>query len=141
MTQYTGFDFDNVLRFGDRFFGVRRDGVYELSGDTDNGEPIIAQVQTFNTDFGKTNLKRVPFVYVVGEAGTDLQVGFAADKKPAINYPVGLVSEQGVQVGRAKAGLGLKGVYYSFTLSNTEGQDFQIDRLEAIVDATTVVKG
>ena len=81
-----------------------------------------------------------PFA-VVGEAGTDLQVGFAADKKPAINYPVGLVSEQGVQVGRAKAGLGLKGVYYSFTLSNTEGQDFQIDRLEAIVDATTVVKG
>lgn len=141
VTQYTGFDFDNVLRFGDRFFGVRRDGVYELSGDTDNGEPILAQVKTFNTDFGKTNLKRVPFVYVVGEAGTDLQVGFAADKKPAINYPVGLVSEQGVQVGRAKAGLGLKGVYYSFTLSNTEGQDFQIDRLEAIVDATTVVKG
>ena len=103
--------------------------------------PIIAQVKTFNTDFGKTNLKRVPFVYVVGEAGTDLQVGFAADKKPAINYPVGLVSEQGVKVGRAKAGLGLKGVYYSFTLANTEGQDFSIDRLEAIVDATTVVKG
>lgn len=141
VTQYTGFDFDNVLRFGDRFFGVRRDGVYELSGDTDNGEPIIAQVKTFNTDFGKTNLKRVPFVYVVGEAGTDLQVGFAADKKPAINYPVGLVSEQGVQVGRAKAGLGMKGIYYNFTLTNTEGQDFSIDRLEAIVDATTVVKG
>ena len=141
VTRYEDFAFDNVLRFGDRFFGVRPDGVYELSGDTDNGEPIVAQVKTFNTDFGKTNLKRVPFVYVVGEAGTDLQVGFAADKKPAINYPVGLVSEHGVKVGRAKAGLGLKGVYYSFTLANTEGQDFQIDRLEAIVDATTVVKG
>jgi len=141
VTEYKNFAFENVLRFGDRFFGVQNDGIYELTGDTDNGEPIIAKVRTFYTDFGKTNIKRVPFVYVVGETGTDLQIGFTADKGVEYEYPVGLVSTQGVQTGRARAGLGVKGTYYNFSITNTEGQAFQIDRLEAIVDSTTVVKG
>lgn len=140
VTRYTDFAFDNVLRFGDKFFGVRADGVYELAGDTDDGAPIVAQVRTFNTNFGATNIKRVPFMYVSGQVGTDLKVGFVADKGVEYKYPVGLVREQGVHTGRAKAGLGVKGSYYNFSITNEDGQDFQIDRLEAIVDATTVVK-
>lgn len=50
VTEYKNFAFENVLRFGDRFFGVQNDGIYELTGDTDNGEPIIAKVRTFYTD-------------------------------------------------------------------------------------------
>lgn len=140
VTRYTDFAFDNVLRFGDKFFGIRADGVYELAGDTDDGAPIVAQVRTFNTNFGATNIKRVPFMYVSGQVGTDLKVGFVADKGVEYKYPVGLVREQGVHSGRAKAGLGVKGSYYNFSITNEDGQDFQIDRLEAIVDATTVVK-
>lgn len=140
VTRYTDFAFDNVLRFGDKFFGIRADGVYELAGDTDDGAPIVAQVRTFNTNFGATNIKRVPFMYVSGQVGTDLSVGFVADKGVEYKYPVGLVREQGVRTGRAKAGLGVKGSYYNFSITNEDGQDFQIDRLEAIVDATTVVK-
>lgn len=141
VTRYVDFAFDNVLRFGDRFFGIRADGIYELTGDTDDGVPIIANVRTFNTDFGKANLKRVPFLYVVGDTDTDLKVGFTADRGIEYKYPVGLVSTRGVQASRAKSGLGVKGTYYNFSLTNTEGKYFQIDRFEAVVDTTTVVKG
>ena len=62
VTHYPDYPFDNILRFKDRFFGVKADGVYELTGDTDDGAEILAAIKTFESDFGSANLKRVPWV-------------------------------------------------------------------------------
>lgn len=140
VTRYPEFPFDNVLRFGDRFFGVRSDGIYELTGDTDNGDPILAQVRTFDADFGQTNVKRVLYVHVVGDIGSDIQVGLTPDAGTEYVYPTELVPVPGVQTSRAVAGRGMRGIYYSVAWTNSGGQPFEIHRLEALTDTTSRLK-
>lgn len=140
VTRYTGFAFDSVLRFGDRFFGVRPDGIYDLAGDTDNGAPIVARVQTFGADFGQTNAKRILYAHIVGDVGADLVVGAAPDLDVEHTYPTELVPIAGVQTARAKTGRGLRGTYYQLSLTNTAGQPFEVHRLEAVIDTTSRIK-
>ena len=140
VTRYTDFAFDNVLRFGNRFFGVRADGVYELAGDTDNGEPIIAQVRTFGTDFEQTNAKRIVYAYIVGDIGPDLAVGVKPNMSPEYSYPTEWVPSPGVQTSRVKTGRGLRGTYYQFSMTNQDGRPFEIHRLEAVSYTTSRVK-
>ena len=140
VTQYLNFAFDDVLRFGDRFFGIRSDGIFELAGDTDDGAPIVAEVRTFNSDFGQTNVKRVLYAHVVGDVGSDLHVGISANLEPEYTYPTEQVPVAGVQTARAKTGRGLRGTYYSMALANTGGQPFEIHRLEVVIDPTGRLK-
>lgn len=140
VTRYTDFAFDNVLRLGNRFFGVRADGVYELEGDTDNGEPIVAQVRTFSTDFEQTNAKRIMYAYIVGDIGPDLVVGVRPNMSPESSYQTEWIASPGIQVSRVKTGRGLRGVYYQFSMTNTDGQPFEIHRIEAVTYSTSRVK-
>ncbi len=138
VTHYVDFPFDRVLRFDGRHFGVKSDGVYLLAGDTDNGTPIDAAVKTFPTDFGATNFKRVPFVYLYGRFGGDMAIGTQANEGTEYTFPASAVRGPGVSALRAKIAQGLKGNAWSFTITNADGASFDIDRMEALV--TTTVK-
>ena len=137
VTHYTDYPFDNVIRFGDRFFGVKKDGMYELVGDTDNGEPINAEITTFMTDFNVENLKRVQWLYLFGRLGEGMDVTVTPDEGVSYTYQTVGASYGTMRMHRAKPGRGIKGTYYSFTLKNVSGSMFEVDRLEAIVDTTT----
>lgn len=136
VTRYVGFAFDNILRFGDRFFGVRADGVFELAGGDDNGVPIEARITTFFTDFDSANFKRVPWVYVVGRLSGSLLVTVSPAGGTAYSYPtVGSYAGQTL-THRARVGRGIKATRYSFTIGNG-GHAFELDRVEAVVDVLT----
>lgn len=137
VTHYVDFPFDQVLRFGNRHFGVRPDGIYELTGDTDDGAPISATVKTFHTDFGATNFKRVPYVYLYGRFEGDMAVGTQVNEGPEYEFPAPAIRGDGVQALRAKIAQGLKGNAWSFTLSNADGASFDIERVEALITTTS----
>lgn len=137
VSRYVDFPFDQVLRFGNRHFGVRADGVYELKGDSDNGANIVSEVKTFQTDFSATNMKRVPYVYVVGQAQGEIEVGVQADNGTEYQYPTDPSPVAGTQAARATVGKGVRGNFYSFSFSNPGGESFEIDRIETIVEVTT----
>ncbi len=137
VTHYVDFPFDQVLRFGTRHFGVRPDGIYELTGDTDNGSPIAATVKTFQTDFEATNYKRVPYVYLFGRFGGGVAVGAQANEGTEHSFPAPAIHGTGVQAVRAKIAQGLKGNTWSFTISNTDGASFDIERVEALITTTS----
>lgn len=137
VTHYTSFPFDNILRFGSRFFGVRADGIYELIGDTDDGDPIQARITTFYTDFSSANLKRVPWVYLVGRLGGSLDVTVEPAGSTAYAYPTAGAYTGQALTHRARVGRGLKGTRYSFSLTNPEGVRFEVDRMEAIIEVLT----
>lgn len=138
VSRYTEFPFDRIHRFGNRHFGVRSDGIYELTGDTDDGDPIAASVKTFHTDFGVTNFKRVPYVYLMGRFGGDMEVGAQINEGPEYTFPAPAIRGSGVHALRAKIAQGIKGNAWSFTFSNVDGADFYIERAEILT--TTTIK-
>ncbi|MBU4317678.1 MAG: hypothetical protein KKF30_10435 [Proteobacteria bacterium] len=55
---YSGFDFNSYAIFESRAYGCKNDGIYELSGETDNGETVHTGLTIPETAFGLTNKKR-----------------------------------------------------------------------------------
>lgn len=137
VTRYTNYPFDNILRFGNRFFGVRANGLFELVGNTDNGDPIEAVMTTFMTNFGSDNLKRVKWLYFFGRMDEGMNVTFTPDEGVGYTYQTSGVSDGTIRMHRARPGGKITGTYYGFTMSNVNGSKFHIDRVEAIVDSTT----
>lgn len=137
VSRYTEFPFDQILRFGNKHFGVRPDGIYELTGDTDDGDPIAASVKTFPTDFGVTNFKRIPYVYLMGRFGGDMEVGTQVNEGSEYTFPAPAIRGSGVHALRAKIAQGIKGNAWSFTFSNVDGADFDIERAEALITPTS----
>lgn len=64
VTRYEGFGFSSFATVGQRSFGVRPDGVYELVGAYDDGELRRAAVDFAMDDFGTAQRKRVTNVYL-----------------------------------------------------------------------------
>lgn len=137
VTRYTNFPFDNILRFGNKFFGVKADGIYELTGDTDNGAPIEAVMTTFLTSFGVENLKRVKWLYLFGRLDDGMNVTFKPDEGVGHTYQTSGVNDGTMRMHRARPGGKILGTYYEFTLANVNGAKFYLDRVEAIIDSTT----
>ena len=137
VSRYTDFPFDRIHRFGNRHFGVRQDGIYELTGDTDNGAPISASVTTFATDFGTTNFKRISYVYLMGRFGGDMAVGVQVNEGAGHTFPAPAIRGGGVHALRAKIAQGIKGNAWSFTVSNVDGANFDIERIEALITPTS----
>ena len=137
VTRYTNYPFDNIVRFGNKFFGIRADGIFELTGETDDGANIDATLTTFMTKFGADNLKRVKWLYLFGRMGEGVNVTFKPDEGLGYTYPSVGVDDGTIRMHRARPGGKIRGTYYEFTIQNVNGSKFHIDRVEAIVDTTT----
>ena len=137
VTRYTNYPFDNIVRFGNKFFGIRADGIFELTGETDDGVNIDATLTTFMTKFGADNLKRVKWLYLFGRMGEGVNVTFKADEGVGYTYQSVGMDDGTIRMHRARPGGKLRGTYYEFTIQNINGSKFHIDRVEAIVDTTT----
>lgn len=64
VTRYENFGFTSFAQVGMRTFGVKADGLYELEGDTDDGELRRGVVDFLTEDFGSAERKSVSLVYL-----------------------------------------------------------------------------
>lgn len=105
--------------------GASSDGLFELGGDTDAGEPIAASITTGTTLCGTNLKKRVPWVYfsMTGEGQGKLRVLGSAVW--SYLFPV----RSGGQ-SRALPGKGIRENYLGFGFDNVAGADFRLDLLE-----------
>jgi hypothetical protein len=133
VTHLTNYPFDHLLRFGTRYFGVRADGLYELTGNNFNGDPIIAVVQTGESDMGEPSLKRTRHLNIAGRISRDLGVTVYARENEVEEFSYDPV-EGGARNTRVTLGRGLEARYLSFGITNTDGQDFEIHELAPEVD-------
>lgn len=67
---YSGFNFNSYCEYQGRAFGANATGIFELTGDTDNGTTIHTGVTLHETDFGTRNEKRFRKAYL-GVSGTE----------------------------------------------------------------------
>jgi len=126
-THYTNFPFDRMVRFNDKYYGVAADGLYELNGDTFDGAPIVATVQTVPTDFGAFELKRPFSLYMGGRVGADFRVSVVAAETKTYSHNYLPVQKQGARNYRTLFGKGERARYLAYAFTNTDGGDFELD--------------
>lgn len=128
VTEYSDFVFNSFARMGNRYIGASDDGLYELLGDDDEGEDIIARIKGGYMQFGGTHLSRLKAVYIAarGEGEMILKIIEAEDKVYVYRADTRNVRNTKVHMGK-----GQKSRYFAFELI-TDGQDFDLDTLEFV---------
>ena len=126
-THYTNYPFDRFVRFNNTYYGVAADGLYELNGDTFNGTPIVAMVETANTDFKTPMLKRAVSLYMAGEVRADFRVTVNSAEVTDDRYNYRTVNKTGARNYRVLFGKAIRARYLSYAFTNTNGGDFFID--------------
>jgi hypothetical protein len=126
-THYTNYPFDRFVRFNNIYYGVAADGLYELNGNTFNGTPIVAVVETANTDFKTPQLKRAISLYIAGEVGADFKVTVNSAEVIDDRYNYRTVDKTGARNYRVIFGKAIRARYLSYAFTNTNGGDFVLD--------------
>jgi hypothetical protein len=131
---YDNFDFESIASWQGRELAVGPDGVHELVGDTDNGVPIDAAVESGFTDFGAPQTKRLDNLYFGYTSRGRLAV--KTEVRESGHLPSVYLLEQrdasAPRNSRVTPGKGLWGRYWRLTLTNVDGTDFEVD--DATVD-------
>src|SRR6185369_16057599 len=121
--------FTQIVRFGDRYLGATADGLFEIAGDTFDGEQIDMLARTAPDDFGVAEKKRPVALWFSGRIETSIAAGVSVSEN---NYVAGLPTPVGppsAREHRAKLGMGQEGRYLSYEFSNVDGGDFQLDEV------------
>lgn len=131
--KYRNFPFNSFAKVGKRYFGASSDGIYELAGDDDAGEPINAVLRGGLSDLGTSLLKRQHAMYLgfttdgrmvvmataVNAHGEREEHWYAVEERPA-----GALTESRIKIGK-----GLKSTYWGWGLANVDGADFALDTI------------
>lgn len=124
-TQYDDFGFNSFAydEANGRYLAFAEDGVYELTGDTDNGLSIESTLQLAQTNFGTPNLKTVPYAWIgVNSTGTVFLKVNVNGQEYVYQADAGdtFLENQRVSLGR-----GLRPAYWSFTLTSMTPAEFE----------------
>lgn len=129
-SQYTGFDFNSMVKFNGNFVGASSSGLSVIGGTADNGVAIYARMASGLIDFGINNKKRWRFVCFGVETTGDLIIKISADEKLAKQYdiigkPNGTQQRVKIPVSRENYGR-----YWSWEISGS--CDFSVDSIEVL---------
>ena len=139
VTQYLGFNFGSMAKFGGKYYGGDEEGLFQINtGDKDNTSLINAHFKTPVTDFGVRNLKRMRSLFVRGETHfntrRDNALIFTVENDETNAREFGRKGVVTTQVGwKIPIDRDGKGVNWSVKVANTSGCDFSIDTIEALM--------
>jgi hypothetical protein len=107
---YTNMSFMHIIAISGKFYGVRADGLYLLEGADDEGVAINGTITLKETDFGKFQSKRVPYIYLNSDTRTHITPFVDTVQGPSCYSQFG---------GRkAKPARGLEGRYWKIKIEN-----------------------
>lgn len=127
-TEYTNYNFNSFARMGLRYFGASAEGLYELDGDTDDGENIIAKIKSGFAQFGGSRYSSFKAAYVGMRGDGYIYLKLTTGDGKDYTYRSML---QNMQTTKVLLGKGLRARYFSFELVS-DGQDFDLDTIEFI---------
>ncbi|MES0334877.1 MAG: hypothetical protein SFH39_00745 [Candidatus Magnetobacterium sp. LHC-1] len=136
LTNYDAYDFNSYVDAGNGVvLAAGMDGIYELSGDDDNGQVIDAHIRTGNHDFDSSAIKTIIDAYI-GIAGEgEFLLSVITDKNVTNTYTVDSLAIQG-HTSKVNIGKGAKGRYWTVEFKNVNGADFELDGMEFNVQLT-----
>lgn len=129
-TSYTDYPFDSFANIGGHFFGASETGLYELEGDSDDGQPIEAAINLGERDLDTNAIKSLANAYVSvnSSAPMRLQVKLGGQQYTYLTRG----ASPSMQTQRFDLGRGLRGHFFELQLMNTDGADFELGGLEFV---------
>lgn len=129
VTEYDNFDFQSITPT----HAGSATGLFALGGDLDIDQPIVARVVTGKTQWGASVklMLRMLFFALKG-SGTSTAIVASDATEWTYTFPV-----QDNGESRAQPGRGIRENYLAFGYSNTDGADFQLDRIEVVDQRST----
>ena len=132
ITEYTNYAFNSFCCFNGKYLGASKNGIFELSGDDDNGTDIDANIKTATADVGKGQPKKLRDAWLVARKGL-MTFTVIADEDEEFTYNADVENSK-IHEERVKIGRGIKGRGFSFILANVDGSDFDIDSITVLTD-------
>lgn len=128
ITEYDNYKFDGATKFGSKYLFYNSTGLYEYGGVTDNTTPILIDFMTAATTFKKSNLKRVPTVYMGLSSNNAVYLKVKVDGKAEVTYKLNKHTDN-LQTQKIDIGKGLVGRYFQFEVL-TYSTDFNMESIE-----------
>lgn len=135
VSRYTNYPFNQILRYKDQYYGVASDGIYLLSGVTDNGTAITWTWKTALEDDNVPEKKTVRSAYFSGRVGQDATITVYSGESGQTAYTYNTPRDANPQNYRKVFGRGVKGKYYAIGASGAS--TMELDTLELEVDKLT----
>lgn len=127
VTEYTGFDFSSYARLaGGTFVATADDGLYELNADTDDGEPIVADMISGLIEMTGSTFTSLRAAYLAVRGEGEYLLKLTAGSGRSTTYRV---LTKPLTTARINTGKGWRTRYFQFQLVST-GQDFDLQGLE-----------
>ncbi len=133
VSEYDNYPFNSFAMVGGIPFGAGPDGIYRLEGDDDDGSPINASVYTGLSDYGNSQLKKMPSAWIglTSDGDMVLKVVTSDTGKKKENWYRMKGRPNGAPVdSRFSPAKGLNGRYWGFEIANIDGADFTLDSLK-----------
>lgn len=118
--------FNSFVEHDGKFYAAADDGIYELTGEDDEGTAIDAIAVLKQTDFDVPGEKKARAVYVNARTEGGLFVRVVLDDNQTFTYEVELSDIVELQARRAVLGRGLRGVNWQIAVGNLEGADMEL---------------
>lgn len=123
-SEYIGLAFEQIAAHRGRVFGVKPSGIYELTGDTDDGHAIDALIRTGLLDFGTSAGKAIRKADLFVKSDQLVYLRVACDnqgERREVWYELTPEPGEALQQRRVDLGRGAKGSRWVFEVTNTNG--------------------
>jgi hypothetical protein len=134
-SQYEGYDFNSMCKFGDVYLGAGDAGIKVLdSGSLDVAANISAFFELPTSDFGDEHQKRVRAAFLGLEASGSVLFTLKHDDGTSRSYTVTptLITNKQHMV-KVWAGRNGKGRYWMVRIDNVSGSDFSVDAIALLL--------
>lgn len=130
VTEYKDYAYQSIVRLPNGvYLGAGMDGnLYELTGDVDIDQPIVADMVGGIVDFGGSKFTGLKAVYLGANASGKFFLKLTTDNDVTRTYEVTVVPRK---TARIDIGKGLRSRYIQWELIST-GQNFDIDSIEFV---------
>lgn len=130
LTTYDNFKFNSFATFNGVYLGANDNGIFALSGATDDGAAINAMAQVGITDFGSSHLSRIDRCYVGYRTDGNLILRVFTEEKTSRDYLMQATGRSGLHGNHVRIGKGLAARYWSYAILNQNGAYFDLDAIE-----------
>lgn len=133
LTEYDNtYNYNSLFNFNGKLVGLKRDGVYELNGDTDDGESIDWYFKTGKFDLEEGQLKKARYIWLSYRPSGDL-VLTVDDGENEYEYSVESYKQVDNSV-RIKLGKGIRNRYIQLELRNVSNEKIFLDRMRLFTE-------
>lgn len=128
VTEYQNYAFNSFAPIGNKYVGASEDGLFELLGDDDDGESIVARLKGGYLQFGGTQLSRLKEAYIASTGEGRMVLRIRTKDQQLYHYAVDTRDGRSTKVHMGK---GQRSRYFAWELISA-GQDFDLDTLEFV---------